>query len=518
MERGSHEGSTATSAPAAGPVSVDRQMAKGAFWMVLARLLDRSMGLLSIVILARLLVPADFGLLGMATVVLGVIELVGALGFEAALIQNPSAGREHYDTAWTLGVILAIVIAGTQLAIAAPAAWFYNEPRLEALISYLALGTLITGFENIGVIAFRKNLQFNRDFNLTFAKRIVSFAITIPAALILRNYWALVVGQIVGRLVGTILTYVVQEYRPRFSLAARRDLLHFGKWLVITNIMNFVSNRYADFLVGKAAGARQLGLFNLSYEIATLPSSDLITPINRAIFPGYAIKAGDTATLRRSYLDVVSLVAIVVLPAGLGIAATAGLLVPVVLGPAWIDAIPCVSFLAIYGVLLALKATNHYIHIAMGRPWIATFLGTTQIVLLLPLVGFGGLHGGAVGAAIGYVVAQVIFTPISMGILFRALKLRFRALCGAIYRPAIASVCMWAGVRLLAAEWGVNPTEGAALAVSLLSCAAAGALFYVALVYALWRLASRPDGPERHIIDLVQSKLWPQGAGPSSRR
>ncbi len=86
-------------------------------------------------------------------------------------------------------------IAGTQVAVAVPASWFYDEPRLQPVIMCLAVGTLITGFENIGVVAFRKDLHFRKDFNLSFAKKLVMFVITIPIALILRSYWALVIGQ-----------------------------------------------------------------------------------------------------------------------------------------------------------------------------------------------------------------------------------------------------------------------------------------------------------------------------------
>ena len=495
---------------------VDRQMARGAAWMVLGRLLERGIGLVSIVILARLLVPADFGLIGMASVVIGVIELLGTFGFEVALIQNTNAGRAQYDTAWTLAVLLASGIALVQLAMAAPAAWFYGEPRLQAVIMCLALGTLITGFENIGIVAFRKDLHFRKDFNLSFVKKLVMFAVTIPAALILRSYWALVIGQIVGRLMGTILTYVVQEYRPRFSLAARRELFHFGKWLIVNNILNFTSNRCADFLVGKTAGARQLGLFSLSYEIATLPSSDLITPINRAIYPGYAIKASDPDTLRRSYLQIIGLIALVTVPAGLGIAAAANLLVPVVLGPAWVDAAPCVALLAVYGVLLAIKANNHYVYLAMGRPWIATLLGTVQIVLLLPLIGIGAAWAGAFGAAVGYVAAQAVFTPISLGILCRALQLRVGELMSVLYRPTLAAAAMYLGVRFLEGELNVNPADGAALILPLLAVVAVGAALYLTILYALWSLASKPDGSERRTLDVLHAKLWPRLAGPTA--
>jgi lipopolysaccharide exporter len=493
------------------PTNVDHQMAKGAGWMVLARLLDRSLGLVSIMVLARLLVPADFGLLAMASSIIAIIELLAMFGFDVALIQNPAAGRDHYDTAWTFGIIFATVIAASQVAMAAPAAWFYDEPRLEPVIRCLALGTLVAGFENIGIVAFRKELRFRKDFNLTLAKKIATFAVTIPAALILHSYWALVIGQVVGRLAGTILTYVVHAYRPRLSLSARRDLFQFGKWLVANNILNFMGSRCSDFLVGKAAGARQLGLFNLAYEIATLPSTDLIAPMNRAIFPGYAIKAAaDTEALRRSYLTVISLVALVGVPAGIGTAALAGLLVPVVLGPAWIDAAPCVAVLALYGVLLAIKSNNHYVYLALGRPWIATLLGTVQTLLLLPLVALGGAQRGAFGAAVGYVVAQAIFTPISVAILSHVLQLRLAQLARMLYRPVLAAGIMYLALGLFEQQLGSNPADGATLIVPLLLGVAVGVIVYTTIVYALWALASKPDGAERQTLDVLQRTLWPR--------
>jgi lipopolysaccharide exporter len=507
----------APSASPAGSASVDQQMAKGAGWMVLARAGDRALGLVSIAILARLLVPADFGLVAMATSITAIIELLAMFGFDAALIQNPAAGRDHYDTAWTLNVIFAVVIAAAQVAIAAPAAWFYGEPRLQAVIVCLAAGTFIAGFENIGVVAFRKELRFRKDFNLTFAKRLVGFAVTMPVALALRSYWALVIGQIVGRLLGVLLTYIMQAYRPRFSLSAQRDLFHFGKWLIVNNVLNFVTGRCADFLLGRTAGPRQLGLFSLSHEIATLPSSDMIAPINRAIFPGYAIKAAaDTEALKRSYLGVISLVALIALPAGTGIAAVAGLIVPVMLGPAWIDAIPVIGVLAFYGVLVAITSNNHYVYLALGRPWIATFVGTVQIVLLLPLVALGAVQSGAVGVAVGYVVAQAIFMPINLAILCRVLRLRLAQYVRILYRPAIASAGMYFGVLLVEGELHANPADGAALIPQLLLCIVVGAVLYVAILYVLWSLASKPNGPESQTLDILQSKLRPRLAGSSA--
>ena len=502
MTEDGKQAATAGSALSAGAASLDKQMAKGAIWMVLARLIDRSIGLVSTVILARLLLPADFGLVAMATAILAMLELLGTFGFDIALIQNPSATRRHYDTAWTLNILLGVVIAAALLGIADTAAEFYGEPRLEPIITCLALAAFIQGFENIGTVAFRKEMRFNKEFNLLFAKKMVTFVVTIPLAIALRSYWALVVGIVVSRMASVVLTYWLQEYRPRFSLAARGELFHFGKWLVVSGLLNFLGNRSADFLVGKISGANELGLFNLSYEVSNLPTSDLIAPINRAIFPGYARKAADPASLKRSYLEVIALIAALGVPAGVGIAAVADLMVPVVLGPNWIKAVPVVVVLSFCGILLALKSNSHYVYLALGRPRIATLLGAIQVMLLLPMIALGSARNGAFGVAIGYLIAQAVFSPISLTVLRRALGLRFMDLFAAFYRPFIAAAVMFGGVRLVASGFDTTPYDGVALIVPLLACVAAGLGLYVVVLYLLWMIAGKPKGPEVQILDL----------------
>jgi O-antigen/teichoic acid export membrane protein len=500
---------TEGSAPqgAAGHAAVDLKMAKGAIWMVLARFLDRTIALTSTVILARLLVPEDFGLVAMATAILAVLELFVSFGFDAALIRNPAATREHYDTAWTMNVLLGTGIAIAMWLAAGPAADFYDEPRLTRVIQVLALAAFISGFENVGVVAFRKELRFRQDFNLMFYKKLATFLIAIPLALWLRNYWALVAGSVAARLVSVGLTYLLHEYRPRLSLAARGELFHFGKWLIVGNAIYFMGTRSADFIIGKLSGAHQLGIFNIAYETSNLPTSDLIAPINRAIYPGYAQKAHDLALLRKSFLDVIGLVALLAVPAGVGIAAIAGLMVPLVFGANWLEAIPVMEVLAIYGVFLALKSNNHYIYLAQGSPRTATALGVIQTALLVPLVVIGGNRAGAVGAAVGYLCAQILFTPVSVGFLRRALQLPMMELTRAFYRPLVAGAVMYTVVRTIATSWPVDHASSLTLAVPTLVCVALGVVLYGTTLYILWRLVGRPDGAERSGLAFLEARL-----------
>jgi O-antigen/teichoic acid export membrane protein len=489
--------------------SVDSRMVKGAFWMVLARVLDRGLGFVSTIVLARLLVPEDFGVVAMATAIVAVLDILRAFGFDVALIQNPNATRGHYDTAWTCNILLGAIIALALVALAVPAAAFYDEPRLVLVILCLAAAAFITGLENIGVVAFRKELDFHKEFNLFFAKRMVTFLITIPLAIAVRNYWALVVGVLVGRVGSVVLTYMLHPYRPKLSLAEYGHLFHFGKWLVASTFLNVLGTRSGDFLIGKTAGAHALGVYTISNELANLPTSDLIAPVNRAMLPGYAQKASHLPTLARSYLDVSALLALLAVPAGTGIAALADLIVPVVLGSNWSDAVPVIAILSFFGMLIAVKSNSHYVYLALGKPRVATWVGFLQISLLLPLLTWGSIRAGATGAALGSAVAELIFTPISLSIIAKELRLKFWEVYRPLFRPFVAAALMYALVRVASGALMGADRQGPVF-FTLVACMLLGVVLYCGAIFVLWSVAGRPTGPERHVLQFMHTQLWPR--------
>ena len=165
--------------------------ARGAVLVVGMRWIDRLIGLVSTLILARLLVPEDFGIVAMASVVVGLIDTLLDLGVGSALIQNRDAGREDFDTAWTMRVIQALG-AALILWFAAPlAAEYFRDPRVVDVIRVMALAMLIGGFENIGIVAFQKNMEFGSDFRFFFFRRLAGFIVTISLAFWLHSYWAM---------------------------------------------------------------------------------------------------------------------------------------------------------------------------------------------------------------------------------------------------------------------------------------------------------------------------------------
>jgi O-antigen/teichoic acid export membrane protein len=468
--------------------------------MVAFKITERSIGLISTVILARLLVPADFGLVALAMAIIGVLELMSAFGFDIALIQNQRASREHYDTAWTFNLIIFAGMSVILIALAQPAATFYEDARLAPIMYWLALGTFVLGFENIGVVAFRKELEFNKEFRFLAIKKLLSFTVTVTLALVLRNYWALVAGIITSRIAGVALSYALHPFRPRLSLAAHADLLHFSKWMLVSNTIRSLNDTLGSFIIGKMSGAHTLGIFNVSYEVSTLPSSELSAPIHRATLPGFAKMSADRIVMRRSFLDVLSLTALIGLPAGLGIAAIAEPLVWVMLGEKWLETIPLISLLAVFGAVALLESNPHYIFIAIGKPRITAVLTTLQFSLKVPLLIIGLNALGAIGAGLALLIVQALMLPIAYSVVARILELRFIELLRVLWRPIVAGVVMYFAVQALHAEW---PETGAIMqrVVEMIVLVAIGFLTYAGVVFSLWKLAGAPYGAEQLVIE-----------------
>lgn len=475
---------------------INKEIAKGAVWMVAFKFLDRGIGLISTVVLARLLAPSDFGLIAMAMMLIAALQLLFAFSFDVHLIQKVDAGRPEFDTVWTCSVLFGIVVATILAALAHFMAGFYHEPRLEAVIYTLALGCAANGFSNVGPVMFRREMRFDREFKFMFGKRMAPVLVTIPVALWLHSYWALALGQLTGTLVAVGLSYYVSAYRPRFSLQKRSELFGASKWLVINNLLAFLNGRAADFVIGRFAGSAGLGVYTISSEISTLPTTELVAPINRAAFPGYARLANDLPKLRDSFLNVISMIALFAVPAGFGIVALADILVPAFLGWKWLAAVPLIQILAVYGVLGALQTNIGYVYLAVGRPRLITLVALMQFVLFVALLMPATWYYKAMGAAWAFLGTALLMAPVNQLLIAHQLKLSLRGYLMRLWRPLVAGAAMMLALNTLKGIlYPGHSTQ--ALLVVLITSLVVGTLVYAAVLYLLWRLSGRSNGAER---------------------
>lgn len=481
---------------------INRKMTAGIVWMSLMRFGIKGLGLINTVVLARLLVPDDFGLVAIAMSVISALELMRAFGFDVALIQGQDLDRSHYDTAWTFNILFGLGVAFPLLIVAPVAGSVFNEPRLPAVLQLLAVGIFVSGFENVGVVAFRKDLAFHKEFVMRVVQKACNVAITLPLAFALKSYWALVIGMVSGNVLAVLVSYYAHSFRPRLSLAARGHLFSFSKWLLATNVIWFARDRIPEYVLARVIGAGGLGLFTVSLEISNLPTTELISPINRAVFPAYAKLAHNPNELAQGFLNVIGLIVLVALPAGFGIAVTSGLIVDVVLGPNWSAAAPAISVLAIFGALNALTTNCGAVFYALGRPKTVAVLGAIHAGLLLPAVVWSAYYYGAIGVAWAYLAVVVLIVPVTYAVVLSYLRLSFRRVWLLLWRPGTATAVMYVVTR----NWIVLGSDSTLAA--LLTAVAVGGATYITTVAALWLIAGRPVGPERTFMDRFFLPTW----------
>jgi O-antigen/teichoic acid export membrane protein len=359
---------------------------------------------------------------------------------------------------------------------------------------------LFMAFQNIGTVLFRKQMNFRRDFALQIAQKLAVMAISIPLAFLLRSYWALVAGMVAGRVVGVAVSYGFLPYRPRLCLKAWRGLLDFSKWMQINGILIYVRDRGYVLVMGRLLDAPSVGLFTLADEIASLPSTTLVAPLNRAVFPGFVRVSNDAAKLRESYRSMLGLIALIALPAAVGLAAVSALVVPVVLGSQWHATIPLLTLLALAGASRILTASTVSVHYATAQPHLQTLTTGIQAFTLIPMVMLGVLQNGVIGAAWAYLLhSLLVFIPVAYWFLLRRTSIRLTDAWEPLWRPIIAAAVMFAVVKPIANAWA---TPEAVLALRrLLLVVTGGALLYVTTAALLWWLSGRPAGAERVVLN-----------------
>jgi O-antigen/teichoic acid export membrane protein len=486
------------------------QMARGIAWMTAARLGVRSLGLVSTMILARLLVPEDFGLIALAMSVVALLDTINQFGFETPLIQKRDATRDDFDSAWTLNILLAVIVATGIVLMAPLAAGFFKEPRVEEILYWIAAGNCFLAFQNIGVVKFRKQLNFRRDFALQVTQKAAMLAVTIPLAFWLRSYWAMVAGMVAGNIAAVAVSYLFLPYRPRFCLKSARMLFGFSKWIQVTSMLRYVRDRGYVLIMGRLLDASAMGLFSVAKEVGSTVPNTLIAPLNRAVMPGYARMAHDPELLRDGYRSMLGLVALVTVPASVGIAALAALIVPVALGPKWQAAVPLLGILSLAGISRSLTASTISVHYATGQPRQQTLITGIQAFTLLPAVLAGVYFYGLPGAAWAYLLhSLLLFLPVCYWVLFRTTPIRFDDTWRPLWRPLLAAVLMYVVLKPLSDAWAV-PGTWAALP-RLLALVALGAVLYAGAVAVLWWLSGRPAGAEQVLLRKLRERLHRRG-------
>lgn len=492
--------------------NLSTRLLKGSVWISASRGLVNGLGMISTIVLARLLLPADFGLVALGTTMLAILQAVTELSLSQALMHHREPTDDHFHAAWTLGMTRGVVLGGLFAAAGPMAANFYGDERLTSIMYALGFSVVLSGLANPRRIMLQKQLIFWQDFVLSVSQKLIGVVVSIVVALVYHSYWALIAGTIAGQVAQVMISYTVLPFRPKIGFRHAKELWSFSIWLSLSQITTTIIWRFDQLLIGKFLGAAPLGYYTVGSNLSMLPTREATLPLTQTLFPAFARLRDDHDRLRRAYQRAQGLVTAIALPLGVGMALVADPLVLVTMGEKWLPVTIVIKALATVFAIQTIGTLVQPLGMALGVTRLLFIRDTQFFFLRLPLISAGIYFDGLQGAVYARIITGLVAVFINLFLIKKLIALPIFVQLKANLRSMTAVAIMSAGVYGLQMVWSAGETTTELLSY-ITVLVAVGAGCYIASTVVLWLLAGKPNGPEEEIL-----ALWRKASSKFLRR
>jgi len=384
---------------------------KGLSWMGALRGAGRLMAVIRIAVLARLLAPQQFGLFAIASLAIALLEMLTETGINVFFIQEKDRVKTYLDTAWMISIVRGFVIFLVLLITAPFIAQFFKNQDAVALLRVISIVPLLRGFINPAEIKFQKKLQFSKEFRFRFFIFLFDGIVAIIAALVTRSVYSLVLGLISGVILEIAISFLFIKPVPKLSFESVKikKIVGRGKWVTLAGIFNYLFHNGDDIVVGRLMDSYYLGVYQLAYKITSLPIYEAGEVFGKVTFPVYAKIAGDKKRLKKAFIKITLSISAFVIPFGLILFLFPKQLVLLLLGDKWLDAVPVIRVLSVFGVIRAISGSSSALFLAINKQEYVTALTFVSIIglalTIVPLVNKYGILGAGYSALIGTFLA-----------------------------------------------------------------------------------------------------------------
>lgn len=491
---------------------IGKRTAAAAVWVVSVRLLTKSIDFVALLVLARLLTPADFGLVAIAMTLIFVVEAVLELPINQALVRQSTITKSQLDTAFTLAVLRGLGLAIVLALVAYPFGMIYGDTRLVGLVLALGLAPIMRGMMSPKLAVYAREIDFRRDFVIDLSGKLVSLGCSITIAWQTHSYWALVLGTVVTPLVMMITSYVVAPHFPRLTLRDWPIFAGFAGWSTLTQLLSALSWQSDRLILGRFVSRPQLGTFTLANDLAYIPELALIKPIMRPLMSAFAHVNDSPERLRHAYERASVALLAVGSPVMIGLCLLADPIVRLMLGGKWLMAIPILQILPLSLIPPLLTAPFWSLAMAAGRPKLFTWQTLVDLVVRGGLLLIGAITAGLSGVIIGRIIASALSAVSAAWCVKILTGASVTRQIFATWRVAAACGVMTGVVYLLRPL--ADELQGVRLALTLAAVVAGGGLTYLIILGLAWRLVGSPEGIEAWCVGQVRRRV-PQPQGPA---
>jgi O-antigen/teichoic acid export membrane protein len=396
---------------------------KGVTWIYAFRVFSRLITFLKIAIIARILSPSDFGVFGIATLILTFLEIITETGVNILLIQAKEDIKKYIDSAWIISIIRGTILFLIIFLLSPSISLFFNIERSKEIIMLIAFVPLIKGFINPAEVILQKNLNFKFEF---YFRSLIFFAdslFSLILILITHSVYSLVAGLILGSILELILSFFLIKPTPRlkFNKEYLLKITSRGKWITAYGIFNYFSENGDNIMIGKLLGANSLGIYQMAYKISFLPISEMSDVINKVVFPVYTIISGDINRLKRAFYKTTILVTFFSTLIGLLIYYNSYSIINILLGEKWLATVSVLNILVFYGILRSFNGVLSSLFLSLNKQEYITVTTLIRCAILIFTIYPFILTFGMIGAAYSALLSILIEIPISIWLSYKIL-------------------------------------------------------------------------------------------------
>lgn len=457
------------------------QAISGVKWSGISMGVITTLNFVTLAILARLLSPSDFGLMGMVMVVIGFAQAFADMGLSNAIIHRQKVVESHLSSFFWINVLSGIVLFVSILLVRPVVVIYFKQAALSNYLVFAAFIFLITPVGQLFTTLLRKELRFKTLSKIEIASTVVYSVSTISLAIAKFGVLSLIFGQLIRSLftVGILFFIFRRTWLPRlhFSIKEIKSYLSFGAFQMGERTVNYLSANIDYIIIGRFLGPAALGFYTLAYRLITFPLNKINPVITRVAFPAFSKIQDDNTRMRRGYCKAINYISVLSFPMLAGMLVVAPEFIRLVYGAKWAPSIIVVQIFCLVGVFKSLGNPIGSVLLAKGRADIG-FYWTVFALIMVSLAVVVGVNWGIVGVAVAILILQVPFFFIIQPIVNRLIDLKFRQYFKAIQSPFICSVIMAAGVISLKIIL-VNVNMPSLLITTIL----AGAIIYAVSYY-----------------------------------
>jgi len=396
----------------------------GVTWISAYRIFSRLISFLKLAVIARILSPFDFGIFGIATLIVSLLDILTETGINVLLIQAKEDIKKYIDSAWVVSIFRGILLFFIILLTAPLVARFFNTPQALGIIMLISFVPLIKGFINPAEVIFQKDLKFKYEFLFRSSIFFIDALTAIVLIIITKSIYGLIIGLLVGALFEMVVSFIVIKPTPKFKIHKSyfRKIFHRGKWITANGVLNYIGENGDNIVVGKFLGTSSLGFYQMAYKISILPISEVSDVINRVVFPVYSRIGDDINRLRKAFFKTTSLILFSSFVIGIIIFLFPKEIILIILGNKWISAAPVLQVLSLYGVLRSINVSLSSLFLAVNKQEYITFMSIPRgVVLLLTIYPLVSIYG-IIGAGYSALLSVLVEIPFSIYFSYKILK------------------------------------------------------------------------------------------------